>query len=34
MGIPEEKICLGFIPEKAWTFAQQAIEAAPVLEPA
>ena len=33
MGIPADKIELGFIPAKAWTFAQPT-EAAPVLEPA
>lgn len=32
-GIPEEKICLGFIPEQAWAFTQQK-EYTPVLEPA
>ena len=32
MGIPADKIELGFIPAKAWTFAQQT-EASPVLEP-
>ena len=33
MGIPADKIELGFIPAKAWTFAQQT-EALSVLEPA
>jgi len=33
MGIPADKIELGFIPAKAWQFAQQTDET-PVLEPA
>jgi hypothetical protein len=33
MGVPAEKIELGFIPAKAWTFAQP-IDKTLVLEPA